>query len=281
MASKHTKGGCQRPGFVTVRASPLPLAAILPLALIYLLPSSAVCACWKIEADGATIVAADIWQVRNRVSGEATLLGHTGEQRHAVSVEKIESLTVAREEKPGWLSGKHGAVEMAVRLIDGQTIAMMSEMNLYYVSEKGKRQDIPLRDVTSVQRCAGPPPAASPIGEAKGPGESLPGLTMKNGDILVGEVSDDQLLWQTSYAIIEFRPADLRVLRMGCKTPPTGTLETLAGDLLKGQLADKGVSFRLTTGQAIEIPTEQIEMIDFVGMNVAAGANTDQCDNDQ
>ncbi len=260
------------------------LAAIL---LCFPLPGLA--GCWDIaRTSGETVVTSDIWQIRNSISGESALLGETGDERHAVSLERVNSLTMVEGTESGRLSADRNAVAIEIRLVDDQTIALVSDMNLYYLVGD-KRHAVRLADVVSVNRCTDDSAAAPPVTpvaavlpalEAASPEQTTPVLVMKNGDILYGDVAADQLRWQTSYASVEFEPDQLKLIVAGCEASANGVLETVAGDQLNGHFGDSSVSFHLTTGQPIEIPTEQIKLIDFIGTQAADRMATEGCKND-
>ena len=252
--------------------------AILAAALLCLLPFTAFSACWEIAMSDQTVTATDLWQIRNRVSGEATLLGDTGGERRAISIERVKAFTVGDGPESSGLSGNRSAVEIEIQLIDDQTVALVSEMTLYYIVDD-KRHAVRLGDVVSVNRCADESTAVPPPPEATKSKPSAPMLVMKNGDILYGEVAADQLLWQTSYASVGFKPAEIRVITAGCEAPSTGILETLAGDQLYGSFVDTSISFHLTTGQSMDIPTDQVEMIDFAGTQAADRMTIKRCNN--
>lgn len=257
------------------------LAAIL---LCFPLPGLA--GCWDIaRTSGETVVTSDIWQIRNSISGESALLGETGDEHHAVSLERVNSLTMVEGTESGWLSADRNAVAIEIRLVDDETIALVSDMNLYYLVGD-KRHAVRLADVVSVNRCTDDSAAAPPVTavlpalEAASPEQTAPVLVMKNGDILYGDVAADQLRWQTSYASVEFEPDQLKLIVASCEASANGVLETLAGDQLNGHFGDSSVSFHLTTGQPIEIPTEQIKLIDFIGTQAADRMATEGCKND-
>ena len=262
---------------------------LLAAVLLCLLPVVTYSACWEIELSGDSVTTTDFWQIRNRISGESALFGQAGDERHAVSVERVESLTIVEGTESGWLSGDRNAVAIEIRLIDDQTIALVSDMNLYYLVDD-KRHAVRLADVVSVNRCTDDsaaalpvtPVAAAPLAlEDASPKQTSPFLVTKSGDMLYGEVAGDQLRWQTSYASVEFEPDQLKLIVASCEAPANGVLETLAGDQLNGHFGGSSVSFRLTTGQPIEIPTEQIKLIDFIGTQAADRMATEGCKNDQ
>jgi hypothetical protein len=243
-------------------------------------PLPGLAGCWEIaRTSGETVVTSEIWQIRNRISGENALVGETGDERHAVSLERVNSLTMVAGAESGWLSGDGDAVAIEIRLTDDQTIALVSDMNLYYLVGD-KRHVVRLADVDSVNRCTDDSAAVPPALEAASPEQTAPVLVMKNGDILYGEVAADQLRWQTSYASVEFEPDQLKLIVVGCKASANGVLETLAGDQLNGHFGGSSVSFHLTTGQPIEIPTEQIELIDFIGTQAADRMAVKGCKNE-
>jgi hypothetical protein len=74
---------------------------------------------------------------------------------------------------------------------------------------------------------------------------------MKNGDRLYGKIVDHQLGWQTSYASVEFKPDQLKLIVAGCEASANGVLETLAGDQLNGYFGDSSISFHLNTGTIV------------------------------
>jgi hypothetical protein len=255
-------------------------------AILFCFPLPGLAGCWEIaRTSGETVVTSDIWQIRNRISGENALVGETGDERQAVSLARVNSLTMVESTESGWLSGDGNAVAIEIRLTDDQTIALVSDMNLYYLVDD-KRHAVKLADVVSVNRCTDDAAAALPVTavppalEAASLEQTTSVLVMKNGDMLYGEVAADQLRWQTSYASIEFEPDQLKSIVASCEASDNGVLETLAGDQLNGHFGDSSVSFRLTTGQPIEIPTEQIELIDFIGTQAADRMATEGCKND-
>jgi|GEM_PF-3986039 len=247
-------------------------AAAMILGLLYLLPSTASAACWNIVTPGETVSATDLWQIRNHTTGSSTLQGTSGNESLGISVDRVQSFSVTGKAGSGWLSGNRHAATLHIQLIDGRTVTLVSEMGLYYIpGNEKKRQTLPLKDIVSVNRCtdesslpdeSSMAPAAV---QAAGPKPSAPVLIMKNGDILYGEVAANQLLWQTSYASVGFKPGEIKAIKSGCGDASAGVLETLAGDRLNGSFGDTSVSFHLTTGQVIDIPTDQVELIDFTG----------------
>ena len=128
------------------------LGVVRTHAMVCSLPVTASSACWKIIMPGNTVTATDLWQIRNRVIGESALLGETGDERRAILTERVKSLTVVEGIQSGWLSGNRNAVEIEIELIDDQTIALVSEMNLYYLADD-KRHTMRLGDVVSVNQC--------------------------------------------------------------------------------------------------------------------------------
>lgn len=267
------------PGVIVIRCRESCRHANLLAVLLCLLPFATHSACWEIVLTDKTITATDVWQIRDRVTGDSVLLGVTGDGRHAVSLDQIRSITPGEGGEASWLSGSRIAVEMQIRLIDGQTIVLVSEMNLYYLADN-KRHAVPLGDVVSVNRCDDESTGVSAPPEIVDSQRPSPFLIMKNGDRLYGEVVGHQLGWQTSYASVEFKPAEIKVIRAGCEAPSTGMLETLAGDQLDGSFIDISISFHLTTGQIMDIPTDQIKMIDFVGTQAADRITIKECNND-
>ena len=271
----------------TANCSPGHHYALAAILLCFPLPGLA--GCWEIaRTSGETVVTSDIWQIKNRISGENALVGETGDGRRAVSLERVNSLTMVEGTEAGWLSADGNAVAIEIRLSDDQTIALVSDMNLYYLVDD-KRHAVRLADVVSVNRCTDDSAAALPVTpvaavppalEAASPIQTAPVLVMKDGDVLYGEVAAEQLRWQMSYASVEFEPDQLKLIVVGCEASANGVLETLAGDQLSGHFGDSGVSFRLTTGQPIEIPTEQIKLIDFIGTQAADRMATEGCKND-
>ncbi len=252
---------------------------ILIVVLLCLLPFTASSACWEIEMSDETVTATDLWQIRNRVSGEATLQGQVGDERRAISIERVKAFFVVDETDSSWLSGSRNAVEIELRLIDDQSITLVTEMTLYYLVDD-KRRAVRIGDVVAVNRCTDKSTAVPPLPEAADPKPSAPILVMQNGDVLYGEIAGDQLRWQTSYASVGFKPAEIKVIRAGCETPSTGMLETMAGDRLNGGFIDRSISFHLTTGQIMDIPTDQIKMIDFIGTQAADRITIKECNND-
>jgi len=246
--------------------------AILIAGWLCLLPLAASAACWNIMTSSETMTATDLWQIRNHTNGSATLQGTAGNEPLAISVDRIRSFRVTDTAGSGWLSGNRHAATLHIQLIDGQTMTLVSEMGLYYIPGKEKkRRTLPLEDVVSVNRCTDEsslPDESSvppPVAQVPGPKPSTPVLIMKNGDILHGEVTADRLVWQTSYASVGFKPDEIKAIDTGCEDASAGVLETLAGDRLNGAFGDTSVSFHLTTGQVIDVPTDQVELIDFIG----------------
>jgi len=280
MADNAAIGRGQWPGMNIFRFSGPHRHPILTVLLLGLLPFTASPACWDIAMPGKTVTATDVWQIRNRVSGDAVLLGKSGGERHAVALERVRSFTVAEDTQSGWISGHRDAVELEIRLVDGRTTTLVSELNLYYRIEN-QRHAVPLGGVLAVHRCDDPSAAVPSPPEVIDPQPASPFLVMKNGDRLYGNVAGDQLGWQTAYASVGFKPAQLKLIKAGCEAPSSGTLETLAGDLLNGSFIDPSLLFHLTTGQSMDIPTRQIRVIDFTGMQAADPRIAEACRNDR
>ena len=113
------------------------LAAIL---LCFPLPGLA--GCWDIaRTSGETVVTSDIWQIRNSISGESALLGETGDERHAVSLERVNSLTMVEGTESGRLSADRNAVAIEIRLVDDQFVDMDSNSVVHRERRLGRISD--------------------------------------------------------------------------------------------------------------------------------------------
>ncbi len=251
--------------------------ARLLFGILCLLPTSVFSACWEIATPENIIVATNLWQVKNSHNDQATLMGKSAGENRVVPVEMISSLRKTNNIQSGWLSGNRNAVELEIHLIDNKKISLVSEMNLYYVIDN-KRYTVAIQEIISAKRCAEDFTIANSPTENSKQTPSSPVLVMKNGDILYGEIIDDQLGWKTAYAVIAYQPTELRMIRTDCETPSTGRLETTAGDVINGSfISDDTIRFQLTTGQVIDIPLEQIKMIDFTNRQATDHMSNETC----
>ncbi len=253
--------------------------AILVILLLSSLPFTASSACWNIELSGATVNVSDLWQIRNRISGEAVLLGESSGRSLTIPLERVDSLKVRSDETTGWLSGRRKAVDMEILLIDNQTITLVTEMNLYYQVGESRHAVRP-EDIVSISRCVDDHAIDLSEPETTVTKQLSPILVMKNGDRLYGEIVSTEFYWQTSFAKIAFSPAEAKFINIDCDISTAGKLETRAGDLLKGSFANSSLLLHLTTGQILDVPTDQIRMIDFIGTQLSGQTARETCRNE-
>jgi hypothetical protein len=232
--------------------------------LLCALPAAGLADCWMIEtAGGHAIATSNLWQIRNRVSGQSALVGKIDGSQGHVSLADVVKFTVNKR-------NRRGAVELDIRLQDERTLTMSSDMDLYYLVDK-KRRPIRLAEVSSVSRC--PEEAKTDRAVAAGSATTAvagsPDSAQQHavvvttaGDILNGTLADDDITWHTTYGQISFRPADIRLIILHCADDQPGVLETIAGDRLGGTLANQIIAMRLSTGQVLSIPAGQIDSID-------------------
>ncbi len=264
----------------TSRLAELGHRVTLTALLLCLLPVSATASCWKISVPGEVISASDMWQIRNHSSGEFSLLGSSNDERHAVSLEQVQSLSVDTNVKTSWISGNRRAANILIQTIDGQSIKLLSEMTLYYTVD-GKRQTLPIRNVLSARRCADESTPVAQIPSLIPPTSAARTMIMRDGDVLFGKIGGERLDWQTSYATVAFKPAEIKSIRTRCETPATGILVTVAGDILNGRFLDTSLTFHLTTGQTIDIPTKRILTIDVASQSPTDPNSALECRDDQ
>jgi hypothetical protein len=249
------------------------LRVVLAVVCLWATPALGSANCWEIvTSEDETIVATDLWQMRNRLTENSVLYGKVGRETTSIPVDEILSFTVTK----GSGKTRHHERDIAVVRRDQQTVALRTDLNLFYVVND-QRRELAIARVREAVRCEGVDDSAvpgkvatsAPAG-AEGSVEIAPSLALlvvKNGDVLHGEAIGQSIEWQSAYATVSFQPDDIDVVVLDCDNSKPGFIRTLAGDQLEGKLADNPVSFRLSTGQVIEIPAQLVLYLAFSGEN--------------
>ena len=245
--------------------------------------------CWTINTiSGESISTSDLWQIRSRITGTSELIGAVNGLKTSVSLADVAELTINQP-------GERSEFDLHIRLLNAQTFILRSDMDLYYLieDEKKKKRPIRLADISAVNRCPDDadtnstviPAAAGAATLAPAPSFNLPEINAvvvtTSGDILNGELTDDEILWQTSYGEITFRPEFIKLIIGQCGPDQTGLLETFSGDRLSGTMADQPISMRLSTGQTLSVPTKQIKYIDRSEIRSGNLGIVAHCNNEQ
>jgi hypothetical protein len=165
-------------------------------------------------------------------------------------------------------------------------------MDLYYLieEEKKKKRVIRLADISAVNRCSDEAvtdssvipnvigTAALETTSSSQASQVRAVLVTTSGDVLNGDLTDNQIMWQTNYGEITFRPEDIKLIVLQCGPDQTGLLETFSGDRLRGAIGDQPVAVRLSTGQTLSVPAKQIKFMDRSADNqeIAVHCNNEQ-----
>jgi hypothetical protein len=243
-------------------------AGLIPVALALLcaLPMVGHADCWTIETTSGKIIStSDLWQIRSRITETSELIGKVNGEKSSINLMDVAGISI---DQPG----HRGEFNLNIRLLDERTLNLRSDMDLYYLIDGNKKKKRPIRlaDISAVNRCpdaigaksAMLPAAASAAPSSTPAAEISAVVATTSGDVLNGELTDD-FMWQTSYGVVTFKPEDIKLIIFQCGPEQTGLLETFSGDSLNGT-AKSGqlIAVRLSTGQALSIPAEQIKYID-------------------
>jgi len=225
--------------------------------------STAFAGCWEISLPEQTLVATEIWQIRGTGDGLPVLIGNDGENSRAISLSRVQSVRVTDEAEGGHFSSKRNQRVLDIQLLDGPSLKLSSELSLYYIADK-KRRDLPLARIKTIMRCAGEP-ATNPeesTTTALATVSTKPFIYLRSGEIVRGKILNSRLHWHSSYAVLVILPTDIRSLRMAIEGAEAGVLLTRAGDKLFGSLNDASLSIELTGGQIVEIGLSDVERIE-------------------
>jgi len=240
--------------------------------------------CWTIETTiGKTISTSDLWQIRSRITEKSELIGELNGSKTSINLADVTGLTI---DQPA----RQGKFDLNIRLLDERTFILRSDMDLYYQidGKKKKKRPIGLKDISAVNRC---PDAAGSDNSMLSVVASAPTLSQvegiraevatTSGDILNGELTDD-IKWKTSYGVIAFRPEDIKLIVIQCGDDQPGLLETFSGDHLTGNvLSDQLIAVRLSTGQILLIPAEQVKYINRSPIRTGDQEISAHCNNQQ
>ena len=247
------------------------LAACLHFALVLVCVGPLVghADCWTIETtSGKTIPTSDLWQIRSRITEKSELVGEVNGSKTSVDLTDVAELTI---DQPG----HRGKFDLHIRMLDESTLNLSSDMDLYYLTDekKKKKHPIQLADISSVNRCldeadsdslivpAVPAAALATTSSLQIPETGFV-LVTTGGDVLNGKLTDDEIIWITSYGEVTFRPEDIKLIVFHCGLDQKGLLETFSGDRISGTVVNKkSVAVRLSTGQTLSIPAEQLKYI--------------------
>ena len=258
------------------------------LVLLCALPLAGHTACWTIETTGEeSISTSDLWQIRNRITETSELIGEVDGSKTSVSLADVAEFNINQP-------GHRGNFDLHVRLLDEQAFTLRSDMDLYYLIEEEKKKKRPIRlaDISTVNRCPDDARTGSSMipavagttalatESASQASEISAVLVMTSGDILNGDLMDDEIIWQTSYGEITFRPEDIKLIVVQCEPDQTGLLETFSGDRLSGAMDDQPITLRLSTGQHLSVPTKLIKFIDRSQIRAGNGEIVAHCNNE-
>jgi len=232
-------------------------------------------ACWQITTTGDQIHrASDVWQIRNKLSGESALLGEVDGQPATIPLPGILSLRI---EPPasGWRAAFHGdRVTAVLTRVDGRQARYEGSGFIHaIVGEEEIR--LSFRDVRLLETCeelATEPVATlsarasdqsvSPTPPANEGGVDIISLT--NGDLLRGKVLSKNIKWRTAFGSIELNGADIKLIDVSSGNAEAGLLEQWGGDRISGTLVTPEISFELTTGQRVSVPSRLLKRITFI-----------------
>jgi hypothetical protein len=258
-------------------------AGIFRVALLLLCASPLVghTDCWMIETtSGKTISSDDIWQIRNRITSKNELIGEVDGSKTSINLADVAEITVKQP-------GHRGKYDLHIRLLDEHTFMLRSDMDLYYfIEEKNKKKRlIQLADISSVNRCLDAPGSDSsvipavPAAAAAQVSKSGAVLATISGDILNGEITDDEFLWQTDYGEATFKLEDIKLIVLQCGSAQTGLLETISGNRMRGTMANQAIAVRLSSGQTLSVPASQIKYINRSGTRAGSQEIAAHCNN--
>lgn len=118
---------------------------------------------------------------------------------------------------------------------------------------EGKKEDMPLKETTL---------------QADSQPRGLDRVTLRNGDILIGELVADSLTIRTIYGTVVFKKTDISRVSFGKgaklqKDAEKDVLFSKYGDKLSGIIPDSSLRMKLRTDADISIPREHIQEIEF------------------
>ncbi|MEE8429520.1 MAG: hypothetical protein V3S33_08480 [Gammaproteobacteria bacterium] len=217
----------------------------------------------------------EIWHIRDRFSQAAALLGATN-GKLVIPVASLRSISFQPAQRT-WFT-RLGGVKMTATLefLDGRTDSFVTDSQLFVQKQSGKEK-IPVGNLRSVVRCE--PGAQIPVTDTEldtPPQRSEPGVSpngspaarvnLSNGDILYGEVTTETFHWKAPYADLNFHGRQIRSLRQPEQGVSQGLLELRSGDRISGALIDSFIEIRLRDGQRVQVPSHQLQSIEFLGV---------------
>ncbi|HUS48384.1 MAG TPA: LamG domain-containing protein [Phycisphaerae bacterium] len=147
----------------------------------------------------------------------------------------------ARQEQRGWqavlvngstLSGTMLPEKLTLKLTVGPEVTMARD---------------------EIRRLLGPSRRVEPAGQIA--------VSMRNGDRLVGRLTEKKLTIQTDFGQAEIAPASVFRITFDANQPGVMVAQAWTGTVLRGKLADAAVTVELLPGLAIKVPPSQIDSI--------------------
>lgn len=229
--------------------------------------------CWElIDKDGRTILATDIWHIKNRLGQGGALMGKMDGEEMAIPVADIRAMTLAPQAK-GWMPFMGGhAMSGEITFTDERKGLFESDLNLHLLKDD-KKDSLSLADVRSITRCdaevsaktssGGREKTTAPILDKQTGSGDMDSVRLINGDILNGTVTTSDFKWEAPYASLAFKREQIQAITLRSNEKHNGLLELRSGDRISGILMDKYIEITLEYGQRVPLATEMLESVHF------------------
>jgi len=229
--------------------------------------------CWEmIPRNGETIVAKDIWGLRDRLGGGSAILGRFENKDVTMPVENIQSIEFDGPKK-GWLGIlQKSEARGTMTLTSGKLGQFTTSHAIRYIRDT-EQEEISTELLKSVKRCtqqtveqetansATKEQSAASVVMSGGEGNGQ--VIMKNGDILIGVIVTTEFHWKSEYELLKIPEETIQSIEIQEGENMTGVLHLRSGGRIAGVLENSEVKIHLPFGQDISVPAGKVREIRF------------------
>jgi len=220
--------------------------------------------CWNIQRnDGSKLHTTAIWHLQNKLldTPQAQLIGKQDGKDRFIATGKIDSITV-KAAGGGWLHA--GEYNTRITLRNGQHLLLTMKQSLQYQKNSKHSGTIPLKNIDQINHCTSSTSEHTNTKIAKTAAattvnNALLTIHLNNNDTFRGTPASD-IKWKSAYGLLMVEPSQIESLKYDTDKA-SGLIILKSGDHINGKLESDRLSIRLSIGQTIIIPRQNIQTI--------------------